>query len=190
MTGIEALLISAALAVNIFLTAEYEGSNLRTIRLKWVLLISLIFTAGQMISMGCGYLISTVPFFRMNRTEAIRSLCCVIAALIFFVIGGFMLFLTWRSRQPEERAREVMYRRIILEAGLVAVMTFAAGIACGFLMVRPLTMMLVMACLTVASAVTGLYVGISQGARFRKAGYGISCALFVSMGIETLVRYI
>ena len=93
MTGIEALLISSALAVNIFLTAEYEGSNLRIIRLKWVLLISLIFTAGQMISMGCGYLISTVPFFRMNRTEAIRSLCCVIAALIFFVTYLVVSFL-------------------------------------------------------------------------------------------------
>ena len=190
MTEIELLLISTALAVNIFLIAEYEGSNLRTIRPKWVLLISLIFFAGQMISMGCGYLISTIPFFRVNRTEAIRALCCVMAALIFFVIGGFMLFFTWRSKQPEERAREVLYRRIILEAALVAVMTFGAGIACGFLMAKPMTMMIVMACLTLASAVAGLFVGFSQGARFRKAGYGISGALFVAMGIEILVRYI
>ena len=189
-TLMEGLFIVIVLSVVVFLTAEYEGSNLRKLNARKVLLISLIFILGQIVSMGCGYMISRLPFFQRTVSIDVKKMCNVLAALLFFLIGGYLLFRGWLRKPQDERLRELLYRRIVLEALTVAILTFGAGIACGFLHAGLVSTFIAVAFITLGAVVAGLYTGYSQGGRFMRIGYSISSFMFMATGIEVLIRFI
>ena len=190
MTLWEALLVVFALSVNVFLVAEYEGSNLRKLNVSGLVIVCLIFFAGQMISMGGGYLLTMLPVFQVSLSPEVTKICCLFAAVIFFFIGAIMLYRCRKKENLEERLRELRYSRLIVEAATVALFTFAAGIGCGLLHANLISTFITVACATVLAVIAGLYTGYSQGARFRHVGFGMSGAAFVAMGIEVVVRYL
>ncbi len=189
MLLVESLLIAAALSLNVFLRAEYEGSKVRVLNAKMVSVISLIFILGQEISFGLGYMITRVPFFSSSVSEELRALCHVLASILLMIVGAYMVYRTIRSEEIVERLREMRYKRIILETAAIALFTFACGISSGFLHLNLVHAFISIACLTILAVVLGLNVGYHQGYRFRKIGYGISSACLLFTGVEILVRY-
>ena len=190
MVILEGLLIVTALSLNIYLAAQYEGANLRKLVAFKVLLVCLIFFAGQMISFSLGYLVTRLPFFQKPMSADLHTMCYVLAGIIFLLIGVYMLYCARRREELEERLRELLYRRIALEACAVAVCTFACGIGCGFLNVNLAASFIMVATITIAAVMAGLYSGYYQGYRFRKMVYGAGCALFLACGFEILIRCI
>ena len=189
MTLVEGLLIVIALSLNIIQVAEYEGSNIHKIKARNLMLVCLIFLLGQMISMGIGYSLTLIPFFRREISADVKAMCYVIAAVIFFAIAGYLVYKTCRKRDIIERVRELRYKRIALEAITVAVLTLAAGFGCGLLKLNPLHAFLSIAFITIAAVIIGIYMGYYQGQRFCRALFGISSIVFCLTGIELLVRY-
>ena len=189
MTLLEGLLIVIALSLNIIQVAEYEGSNIHKLKTGNLMLVCLIFLLGQMISMGIGYALTMIPFFRREISADVRAMCYVTAAVIFFGIAGYLLYMSCRKRDLVEHVRELKYRRIALEAITVAVLTLAAGFGCGLLKLNPMHAFLSIAFITIAAVIIGIYTGYYQGQRFCRPLFGISGVVFCLTGIKLLVRY-
>ena len=188
MSLFEGLMIIVALSLNVLLVAEYEGSNLRILNAKKVMLVILIFFLGQMISFGVGYGVTVLPVFRRALTADLRAVWYIVSAVILFGIGVVMIYRTGRREVLVERLRELRYQRVALEAVLVALLTFFGGVAAGFLRLKLVQSFIIIACATILAVVAGLYLGYYQGNRFRKAGFGVCAAMLMGTGIEILVR--
>ena len=183
----EGILALTALSVNVFLAAEEEGSNLKILQAGKVGIVCCIFFALQMSAMFLGRQITQVPFFSRPLSGDLQVMCFASAAVIFLFLGVLMLYRA-RKADREEHLRELRYRRILLEALAVAVMTFAVSIACGFLRVEYLPALVRMALVTVAAVIAGLYTGYYQGNRFRRILGRVSGILFLALGIWIFVR--
>ena len=94
MSLFEGLMIIVALSLNVLLVAEYEGSNLRILNAKKVMLVILIFFLGQMISFGVGYGVTVLPVFRRALTADLRAVWYIVSAVILFGIGVVMIYWT------------------------------------------------------------------------------------------------
>ena len=189
MTLVEALLIAAALSLNVFLIAEYEGSNLKDLNPIKVCLICLIFLAEQAAAFGIGY--GVTRFDVLDQVPHVtRQALYVNAAVIYFVLGAIMCHKVLKKEVLIERLQELKYGRIALETLTVGLFTSIAGFACGLLNLPVLGTFVTLACASILGGVIGLFTGYYQGCRFRKPLYGISCALFVGLGVEVLIRYI
>lgn len=188
MSLFEGLMIIVALSLNVLLVAEYEGSNLRILNAKKVMLVILIFFLGQLLSFGVGYFVTMLPVFRRTVPSELKAAWYVVSAVILFGIGAVMIYRTGRREELEERLRELRYQRVALEAMLVALLTFFGGVAAGFLRLNLVSSFIIIACATILAVVAGLYLGYYQGNRFRKAGYGVCAAMLMGTGVEILVR--
>ena len=133
MSVVENLLIVVGLTMNVFLIAQYEGTMVRSIQLFKVCVLCLIFFAFQSLAMLTGYMLTTIPFFAESSSEDLRNLCYFLAGVIFLLIAAYMLYKAIRHEAIDERLREIGYRRIVLEALMVAAFTFLAGIGWGFI---------------------------------------------------------
>ena len=189
MTTAEGLLIVIALSLNTFQIAENEGSNMHKLNAFRLMTVCLIFLLIQMAAMGVGYGLTQIPFFRRDISPDVRSMCYVIAAVIFFLLGGYLLYKALKKEELVERLCELKYRRIALEAIAVAVLTLAAGFGCGLLKLNPVQAFVLIMVVTVAAVIVGLYTGYYQGSRFRRFGTGIGAAVFFLTGAEILIRY-
>lgn len=187
---LESVLIVLALSLNVFLVAEYEGSNLKDLNLKKITLINVIFFLVQLISMTVGYLLTKVPFFREHATAEIKAMGYIDASVILLFIAAVMLFRALRRETIVEKLRELRYKRIFVEALAIAAMTFFAGIAGGFLGVSFWPSFILVFVLTIAAVTGGLYCGYTAGCRFRKLSYTMSFLLFLATGLEVLFRSI
>ena len=182
-------MIVIALSLNTFQIAENEGSNLHKLHISRLMLVCLIFLLIQMVAMGIGYSLTQIPFFRREISADVRTMCYVTAAVIFFMIGGYLFYKTLKKEELIEKLCELRYRRIALEAATVAILTLAAGFGCGLLKLNPVHAFVPIALITVLAVIIGMYTGYYQGARFRKIGVGTGAVVFILTGVEVLVRY-
>lgn len=187
---VESILIILALSLNVFLVAEYEGSNLKDLNFRKITLINVIFFLGQLISMTAGFLLTRVPFFRDHASAELQIMGYIDAAVILLFISAVMLFRALRREVIVEKLRELRYKRILAEALAISAMTFFAGIAGGFLGVSFLPSFILVFVMTVAAVTGGLLSGYTAGCRFRKASYTMSFLLFLAAGLEVLLRSI
>ncbi len=187
MTLTEGLLIMLALAFVVFAVAEYEGANMKVLTAKKLLCVCLIFFLEQMIALGLGYALTRLPFI---AKEKLAGTYTEETAVLYLIIGLWLSYRTWKWKQKEERLRELQYRRIALEALMVALYTFLAGIGCGLMTANLGEAFLIIFLSTILAVIVGLYTGYSQGDRFHRLGYGVSALLFIVTGIRVIVRYI
>ena len=189
---LECLIIIAAVSMYVFMVAEYEGSNLKVLNAGKTLIVLLMFFAGQLVSFGAGFEISTkVPLFiRFRDSSVYHNVVYVLAALILMIIGSYMIYRTLKTEEIEERLQEVNYKRIARESWTFAAFTCLSGMSSGFMKFKFSSSFITVLCATAAAVVLGLNSGYYQGYRFRRAVFGCSSAMLVGTGIEILVRYL
>ncbi len=187
---IESILIVTALSLNVFLVAEYEGSNLRALNLKKIALINLIFFMGQLVSMTAGFMLTKIPLFQNAVSKELRIMGYIDAAVILLFISAVMLYRALRKEVIVEKLRELRYKRIFIEALAIAAFTFFAGIACGFVGASFVLSFVLIFILTILAVSGGLYSGYTAGCRFRKVSYAMSFLLFLATGLELLLRHV
>ena len=190
MSILENTLIVIGLSMNIFLIGQYEGSMVRRIEWKAILVICLIVGIFETLAMLAGYKVTRIPFFLKSESVDLRSFCYFVAAILFLLIASYMIFKACRHAPVQERLHEIGYRRIILEVILVSVFTFMAGIGWGFIGENIIMATCVIAGATVLAAVIGIWVGDREGCRGR---YGIYCtggAMLAFVGAEIMIRYL
>ncbi len=188
MTFAEGLLIIGALSLIVFAVAEYEGSNLKVLNGKKLFIVCLIFFLGQMISIGLGYAITRIPLFAPHEDRTV--LYAVTAGIIFLVLAAWVLYRTWTWKRSDEKLRELVYKRIAVEAVTAAIYTLLCGIGCGLLNMNIGATFLVVFLATILAVIIGLQCGYTQGDRFHRPVYAVSCALLAFTGIRILIRYL
>lgn len=190
MSILENILIVTGLSMNIFLIGQFEGSMVRKIEWKMVFLICLIAGIFETISMLTGYMLTRIPFFSASESDDLRDFCYFVAAILFLLIAAYMIYKALRRTPVQEKLHPIAYRRIIMEVVLVAVFTFLAGIAWGFIGHNILMATCVIAFATVIAAAAGIWVGYFEGCRGRYGIYGIGGAMLAFVGTEILIRYL
>ena len=183
-------MIVIGLSMNIFLIGQYEGSMIRRIEWKAVFVFCLIVGIFETFAMLGGYLLTTIPFFSASESEDLRYFCYFVAAILFLLIASYMIYKALRHTPVQEQLHEIGYRRIFLEVVLVALFTFLAGIAWGFIGRNIIMATCVIACATVLAAILGIWAGYREGCSGR---YGIYCTggvMLAFVGAEILVRYL
>lgn len=190
MSILENILIVAGVSLNIFLIGQYEGSMVRKVEWKAVFLICLIAAVFESVAMLSGYLLTRIPFFSASESDDLRNFCYFVAAILFLLIASYMIYKAFRRKPVQERLHEIAYRRIVLEVVLVALFTFLAGIAWGFIGRNIFMATGVIAAATVLACIAGIWVGFREGCRGRYVIYGIGGAMLAFVGAEILVRYL
>ena len=75
MSILENTLIVIGLSMNIFLIGQYEGSMVRRIEWKAILVICLIVGIFETLAMLAGYKVTRIPFFLKSESVDLRSFC-------------------------------------------------------------------------------------------------------------------
>jgi putative Mn2+ efflux pump MntP len=101
-----------------------------------------------------------------------------------------MLYKAIRHEPIDEKLREIGYKRIVLEALMVALFTFLAGIGWGFIGHNIYRATGIIACATVIAVITGIFTGFKEGCLFRYLIYGVGGCMLAFVGVDILVRYI
>lgn len=183
-------MIVVGLSMNVFLIGQYEGSMIRKIEWKAVFIICLIVGVFETFAMLGGYLLTRIPLFSADESDDLRYFCYFVAAVLFLLIASYMIYKALRHAPVQEKLQEIGYRRILLEVVLVALFTFLAGIAWGFIGRNIIMATCVIACSTVLAAIVGIWAGYRAGCSGR---YGIYCTggvMLAFVGAEILVRYL
>ncbi len=190
MSFMESFLTIVGLSTNVFLVAQYEGTMLRSIRWKMMLVICLIFFVFQSGAMAGGYWLTKVPFFVNSSSEDLKKLCFFLASVLFLIVAAMMLYKAFRPEIVEERAREIVVGRVLLEALSAAFFTFLAGIGWGFIGRNIFAATLILSFATVAAVIAGVYTGVHEGCRFRHGILAIGGYSLMTVGIVILARYL
>ncbi len=186
----ESLLIVVGLSLNVFLIAEYEGSMLRSIHIKKLLCMCGIFFLLQIAAMMGGYAVTLVPFFQETSSTELKKMCRGMAMILFLILALVMIYKAWKKEIILERLSEIRFKRIFLEALVIAFFTFLAGIGCGFLVIGMESVCFITGCATILAVLAGISTGYHQGYRFRSGIYGTGGVLFLIAGFDVMFRYL
>lgn len=187
----EILLSVIGLSMNVFLTAQYEGSMVQSVRWKKLSLFAMIFFIWQIGSCLLGFLVSRVPVFdNLPIDLPLKQFCYFMAALLLLLIASYMLYRAVHKGVIFEHRREISFRRVFLEATLIAVFTFLVGVGWGFIGHSILMTTAVLSIATVLAVISGFYMGYAEGCKYHYGIYGIGGALLAFVGVDILVRYL
>jgi putative Mn2+ efflux pump MntP len=190
VTILESTLIVLGLSANVLLIGQYEGTMISRIEWKALGLLSLIVLLFETGAMLAGYMLAGIPFFRNSESSDLRKFCYFVAALLFLLIAGYMIYKALRREVVQEHLRSFGMKRIVLEVLVVALFTFMAGIGWGFIGHNIYMATGVIGCATVLAAIGGIWMGYTQGCRLRYAIYGTGGAMLAFVGADILVRYL
>ena len=190
MTILESTLIVLGLSANVLLLGQYEGTMISRIEWKAMGLLSLIVLLFETGAMLAGYMLAGIPFFRNSESSDLRKFCYFVAALLFLLIAGYMIYKALRREVVQEHLRSFGMKRIVLEVLVVALFTFMAGIGWGFIGHNIALATGVISLATVLAALAGVWIGVHEGCRFRYVLYGAGGIRLAVVGVTILIRYI
>lgn len=190
MGWIEYLLIVAGGSLEIFAAMECQGSLVQKINKKQLTAICVIIAVCQLLAMYIGYFLSTF----INRKYSVSDealLGEIISSGILIGLGIRLIRKAIRNERIEEHCQaKLEMKRVLRIAGITACYTVLAGIAFGFLNTGLLTIMIMVALLTIICIVAGMYTGYHFGFEQKTKVYIVGAILFWAAGIDVIVRLV
>lgn len=159
------LLISIGLSLDVFAYCLYKGAMISMVDIPNLTKMTAIFTGFQagMMVVGCG--ITRIPAMARSY-RPFGKFWSFFAVSLFFLIGVIMIVkaLTKQKKKIEEKKQdEYNFKLIVFWAFLTSIDALIAGIGFGFLGLRLIGMVLLIAVITAASAIAGLVCGYRLG---------------------------
>lgn len=190
MGWIEYLLIVAGGSLEIFAAMECQGSLVQKINKKQLTAICVIIAVCQLLAMYIGYFLSS--FLNRKYSVADEALLGEIISIgILIGLGIRLIGKAIRNERIEEHCQvQLEMRRVLAIAGMTAGYTVLAGIAFGFLNTGLLTIMIMVAMLTIVCIVAGIYTGYHFGFEQKTKVYIVGAILFWAAGIDVIVRLV
>lgn len=190
MGWIEYLLIVAGGSLEIFAAMECQGSLVQKINKKQLTAICVIIAVCQLLAMYIGYFLSSF----INRKYSVSDealLGEIISIGILIGLGIRLIGKAIRNERIEEHCQtQLDMKRVLAIAGITACYTVLAGIAFGFLNTGLLTIMIMVALLTIICIVAGMYTGYHFGFEQKTKVYIVGAILFWAAGIDVIIRLI
>jgi putative Mn2+ efflux pump MntP len=186
MSGIEDLLILAGVSLDIFAAMECQGSLVAKINKKQLSVICLLVALSQLIALFFGHFLSDL-FCRMNTGSDEHRLGVILALMIFVGLGIRLMVKAVRNERVEEHLeRNLGIRRFVRMASGSSIYTVLAGIAFGFLQTNIVGILIMIAVLTVAFVIGGMYTGYHMGFAGKTTVYVIGALLLWGAGLDVL----
>ena len=177
MGWIEYLLIVAGSSLEIFVAMECQGSLIQKVNKKQLTAICFIVAVCQLLAMYIGYFLSSF----LNGKYSVKDealLGEIISIGILIGLGIRLIGKAIRNERIEEHCQAQLDMKRVLR------------IAFGFLGTGLLTIMIMVALLTVICIVAGIYTGYHFGFEQKTKVYIVGAILFWAAGIDVIVRLV
>lgn len=190
MNWIENVLIIVGISLDIFATTECQGSLVAKIDKKQLALVCALVSVWQIVALALGNFLSDLLYSnKLAHDEKFVGL--VIAAVIFFGLGVRQVVKAVRNEWiNEHREEKLNVRHLLQTVVMTSVYTLLAGIAFGFLGTDLALMLLLVAGITIAVVIMGMYTGYHMGFEHKTKAYVGGALLLWIAGIDVIVRHI
>jgi len=184
----EILTITTGLSLDVCALLMCKGALLSHIDKKKLALICLIFTFGQELALFAGNLIHKIPLFHLHYAE-FQILSKVIPLLIFFGLGGYMMYQGIKAEPIFEHRKEILpVKEIFLWSFLTSQDALFAGTGLGFLGANLPCQMICLLITTNIAVIAGLYCGYRSGYIHKSKIHIIGALLLICSGIFTIIK--
>ena len=124
---------------------------------------------------------------KIDKKQLVK-LCALIAAwqMAALFVGSYLSGLLYRNTITHKLG----WKQLLAIAAVTSIYTLLTGIAFGFLGTNLLVMILMIAGLTIAVVVTGIYTGYHLGFEHKTKAYIAGAILLWIAGIDVIVRHI
>lgn len=187
----EVFLISSGLALDVFAYSLWRGAMLAELKKKDVIKMTLIFTGFQVGSILLGSLVMFFPISEKTR-DSFKSLWVIVAALIFFGIGVYMIIRALKKRNEvlyEKREGSINYRMVLFWAAMTSLDGLLAGISFAFLPVPLIMLSAVTLITTVCAVLFGLMAGYWLGCKVKNYLVLVGGLVVILGGVDVLSHY-
>lgn len=190
MDWIENLLIIAGTSLDIFAAMECQGSLIRKVNKKHLILVCSIGALWQMAILFAGYFLSDF-ICRKNPTSNEALLGEIVAIAIFLCLGIRSLIKALRNeRVYEHRIAGLDMKKMLRIAGATSFYTLLSGIAFGFLDTNLVGVLVMILLVTMLCIVAGVYTGYHYGFEQKTKAYVAGAVLLWTAGADVLLRYV
>lgn len=190
MGWIENLLIIAGTSLDIFAAMECQGSLVRKVNKKHLILVCTIGALWQLAILFAGYFLSDFVC-RKNPTSNEALLGEIVAIAIFLCLGIRSLLKAIRNeRVYEHRIASLDMRKMLRIAGTTSFYTLLSGIAFGFLETGLAGVLVMLVLVTILCIVAGVYTGYHYGFEQKTKAYVAGAVLLWTAGVDVLLRYV
>lgn len=184
----EILVFCLGISLDVFGAAVCQGAVLGELRRRRrIAAYCLIFCAAQVAAMEIGRLLGMLPRFASYYTVA-QGLWHILGALIFFVLGVWLIVKAVRKKTVFEHRSEITYKKVVGTAVLTSLDSLLAGVSSRFLDAYWLSCLATLFGVTAVCALGGVSVGYHFGYSQKNTAYWIGGALFLVTGADVLIR--
>ena len=188
----QTIIIITGLTLDVFAYCLYKGAMISEVHKGQITKVVSIFTGFQVGMMVIGTLITRVPAIREKYISANR-LWTLLAAVTFFALGTVMIIKSARRRGKkieEQKQDGFNFHIIVFWAFLTSIDALIAGIGFGFMGLRLLGTLAIMAIITAAGAIAGFTAGYWLGCSPMNKFITIGGCLVLFGGTNLLVNYL
>ena len=164
-----------------------QGSVLGAVKVRGLVLMSLIVCSWQIVSVAIGSYVGALPF-RANLSEEAINGFILVAATIFIGCGGIKIFLVQRRKAVPEIRSQIDFGKICGIAGPTSIYTLFVTMGGGFVSLNPFYVAVAICVLTIAIVIGGVYVGYRNGEIDKKV-YWTGGIFLVAAGVLTIFDY-
>ena len=187
------VVISIGLSLDVFAWCLYKGAMISEVNIPAFTKVVSLFTGFQMGMMVVGNLITRIPAIHDSYQSA-SLIWTFLAAVTFFFLGIYMIVKSQqrkKHRKIEEQKQDTYnYRMILFWCFMTSIDALIAGIGFGFMGVQLLFIALIIAVISAASAVVGLFCGYRLGCGPMNTCVTIGGCLVLIGAVNLLASYI
>ena len=187
MDWIIVVLVCLGLAFDVFSIAVSQGSVLGTVKVRGLVLMSLMVCAWQIITVAIGSYVGSLPA-HSNITEDAQKGFILVAATIFIACGGIKIFLVQRKKAVPEIRSQIDFGKICGIAGPTSIYTLFVTMGCGFIQLEAIYVAIVICILTIGIVIGGVYLGYRNGEIDKKV-YWAGGIFLIAAGVLTIFDY-
>jgi putative Mn2+ efflux pump MntP len=187
MTWLLIMLICFGLAFDVFSIAVSQGSVLGTVKVRGLVLMSLMVCAWQIVTVAIGSYVGALPSHSNLSVEA-KGGFILVAATIFIACGGIKIFLIQRRKAVPEIRSQIDFAKICGIAGPTSIYTLFVTMGCGFIELEAFYVAVVICVLTIGIVIGGVYLGYRNGEIDKKV-YWAGGIFLIAAGVLTIFDY-
>ncbi len=188
----QTIVIVIGLSLDVFAYCLYKGAMISEVRKGEITKVVSLFTGFQVGMMVIGTMITQIPALKEKYLSANR-IWTFLAAVTFFALGIVMLVKAAKKRHRvivEKKQDQFNYHVIIFWAFITSIDALIAGVGFGFMGLKLLGSLLIMAVFTAACAIAGFASGYWLGCGPMNKFVAIGGCMVLVGGVDLLVNYL
>ena len=187
MDWIVIMLVCFGLAFDVFSISVAQGSVLGKVKARRLMLMCLIVCAWQVVAISIGYCIASLADVRYTSVD-VQGVWSLVSATIFIATGGIKIFLIQRRKAVPEICSDIDFGKACGIAAYTSIYTLFAAMGCGFLMLNPVRLGVVICVLTLGIVVSGVFMGYRNG-EINKKVYWTGGVFLIGSGALVTAEY-